>query len=392
MSKKFIKGMSIIISSIGISVSLLTNSVYAFNSDSLENLNVTSIQTTIEDFFYEYETAFDNSNLTTDLYTDYFVSEASAETETNIEVIDTMLYRRIMIKDECPGDLRELNKELVFNYASVDYDSNSASVEVEVTKTFNYASSLDIESATRDTYTILLEKENGVWRISQIENFVDDIMKVQLEDAGVNLNNIDSIRDYRKDILTNVREYFSDTMSTEILSPVETYTAKTTTYDGGAASTYALNHALNYNPDYADFNGFGGDCTNFVSQCLYEGGGLPMHYGTPYTKTCWYYTTSTNRSSSWTGAEELYDYIFSNSSKINANISNWNSVSFGDIIQLTSGGEGYHSLIVSGIQYSSYGKSDLLVCAHTADRRHVSLASYYPGSNKRYIDITSSDL
>lgn len=265
-------------------------------------------------------------------------------------------------------------------------------VEVEVTKTFNYASSLDIESATRDTYTILLEKENGVWRISQIENFVDDIMKVQLEDTGVNLNNIDSIRDYRNDILTNVRKYFSDTMSTEILSPVETYTAKTTTYDGGAASTYALNHALNYNPDYADFNGFGGDCTNFISQCLYEGGGLPMHYGAPYTKTCWYYTTSTNRSSSWTGAEELYDYIFSNSSKINANISNWNSVSFGDIIQLTSGGEGYHSLIVSGIQYSSYGKSDLLVCAHTADRRHVSLASYYPGSNKRYIDITSSDL
>ena len=43
MSKKFIKGMSIIISYIGISVSLLTNSVYAINSDSLENLNVTSI-------------------------------------------------------------------------------------------------------------------------------------------------------------------------------------------------------------------------------------------------------------------------------------------------------------------------------------------------------------
>lgn len=44
MSKKFIKGMSIIISSIGISVSLLTNSVYAVNSDSLENLNVTKPQ------------------------------------------------------------------------------------------------------------------------------------------------------------------------------------------------------------------------------------------------------------------------------------------------------------------------------------------------------------
>lgn len=217
-------------------------------------------------------------------------------------------------------------------------------------------------------------------------------MRVQLEYFGVNLNDIESIQDYRSNILTNVREYFSDTMSTEILAPVETYALNTTTYDGSGASTYALNHALNYNADYADFTDYGGDCTNFVSQCIYEGGGLPMHYGTSYTNTCWYYRTSTNRSSSWTGVDELYDYIFGSSSKINANKSNWSSVSYGDIIQLTSGGEGYHSLIISGIQYSSSGRYDLLVCAHTNDRRHVSLASYYSGTTKRYIDITSSDL
>lgn len=173
---KIIKRVSVIISSIGILMSLLTNSVYAVSIGSLADLNVISIQSTIEDFFYEYEAAFDDSNLATDLYTDYFISETSTKTETNIAVIDTMLYRRIMIKNECPGDLRELNKELTFNYASVDYDYSSANVEVVMTKTFNYASSPDIESATRDTYTISMEKENGVWRISQIENFVDDII------------------------------------------------------------------------------------------------------------------------------------------------------------------------------------------------------------------------
>lgn len=73
-------------------------------------------------------------------------------------------------------------------------------------------------------------------------------------------------------------------------------------------------------------------------------------------------------------------------------MSNWSSVSYADIIQLTNGGEGYHSLIISGVEYSSYVRCDLLVCTHTTDRRHVSLASYYSGATKRYIDIVSSDL
>ena len=45
-------------------------------------------------------------------------------------------------------------------------------------------------------------------------------------------------------------------------------------YDEAAAVAYARRWALLRNPAYLDFHGLGGDCTNFVSQCLYSGAGV----------------------------------------------------------------------------------------------------------------------
>ena len=43
-------------------------------------------------------------------------------------------------------------------------------------------------------------------------------------------------------------------------------------YDRNKAYAYAKKYAFNYNPNYADYNSLGGDCANFVSQCLIAGG------------------------------------------------------------------------------------------------------------------------
>ena len=45
-------------------------------------------------------------------------------------------------------------------------------------------------------------------------------------------------------------------------------------YDRSAAVAYARKWAFGRNPEYYDFGGIGGDCTNFVSQCLYAGAGV----------------------------------------------------------------------------------------------------------------------
>ena len=45
-------------------------------------------------------------------------------------------------------------------------------------------------------------------------------------------------------------------------------------YDAGAALSYAKNHCCKscYNRNYNNYRNSGGDCANFVSQCLTAGG------------------------------------------------------------------------------------------------------------------------
>ena len=44
------------------------------------------------------------------------------------------------------------------------------------------------------------------------------------------------------------------------------------TYNPSKAVTYAKTYCKNYNSKYANYAGMGGDCANFVSQCLIAGG------------------------------------------------------------------------------------------------------------------------
>lgn len=56
-------------------------------------------------------------------------------------------------------------------------------------------------------------------------------------------------------------------------------------YDRTAAVEYAHNWAYLRNPAYGKFDEMGGDCTNFVSQCLYAGCGVMNEQ----PDTGWYY-------------------------------------------------------------------------------------------------------
>ena len=55
-------------------------------------------------------------------------------------------------------------------------------------------------------------------------------------------------------------------------------------YDPSKAVAYAKKWAYYRNPDYYDYSNLGGDCANFVSQCLIAGGfstyGCYGNYGT----------------------------------------------------------------------------------------------------------------
>lgn len=78
-------------------------------------------------------------------------------------------------------------------------------------------------------------------------------------------------------------------------------------YDRQSAVAYAKKWALDKNPSFNYFDDLGGDCTNFVSQCLLAGGVI-MNFDKYYG---WFYKNSFDRSPSWTGVEYLKQFLLS---------------------------------------------------------------------------------
>ena len=79
-------------------------------------------------------------------------------------------------------------------------------------------------------------------------------------------------------------------------------------YNRENAVKYAKKWANGRNPLFYNFTGIGGDCTNFVSQCIYAGS-CKMNYTPTFG---WYYASPNNRAPAWSGVPYLYNFIVNN--------------------------------------------------------------------------------
>ena len=110
------------------------------------------------------------------------------------------------------------------------------------------------------------------------------------------------------------------------------------------ALSYSYEYAMKRNPRYLDFTKYGGNCTNYISQCVYAGAKVMN-----YTKTFgWYYNSSSDRSPSWTSVNYFYKFLTTNKTKGPfASEIELNNIQVGDIIQLMNPmNEFYHTLFV----------------------------------------------
>lgn len=139
-------------------------------------------------------------------------------------------------------------------------------------------------------------------------------------------------------------------------------------YNRQKAVDYALKWALGRNPAYYDFDYLGGDCTNFVSQCLYAG--IPQMN---YRGYGWYYINANNKSPSWTGVKYLYEFLVNNQFEGPKGIViDKSELEIGDIIQLSFLDDVYgHSLIVTSIE-----NNEIRICTHTIDSKNRLLDTY----------------
>ena len=149
-------------------------------------------------------------------------------------------------------------------------------------------------------------------------------------------------------------------------------------YDRALAINYAERWALGRNPAYYNFDLLGGDCTNFVSQCVFAGCGV-MNY-TP--EIGWYYVDLNRRAPSWTSVGFFHRFLTTNrGTGPYARQVTRAELRPGDVVQLGDGaGHFYHSLLV----LSSSGA--IYVAAHSYDALWRPLDSYRYGQI-RYLHI-----
>ncbi|MDO4944747.1 MAG: amidase domain-containing protein [Ruminococcus sp.] len=139
-------------------------------------------------------------------------------------------------------------------------------------------------------------------------------------------------------------------------------------YSRTDAVEYALQWALSRNPAYYDFENIGGDCTNFISQCVFAGC-KAMNYT---ADTGWYYNSLGDRAPAWTSVDYLYRFLVSNKGAgPYGSATDLRSAKIGDILQLATGNNFHHSCIIT-----SFRNGSPLVCAHTFDVRNKPLYMY----------------
>ena len=144
-------------------------------------------------------------------------------------------------------------------------------------------------------------------------------------------------------------------------------------YDRIKAKEYAKKWAYSRNPKYYNFDSVGGDCTSFISQCIYAGSGIMN-----YTKnTGWYYNSINDRSPSWSGVEFLYKFLINNKSVGPiGNIVEIDKLEIGDIIQLSFDGIKFgHTLIIVNIG-DILTLDNVYTASHTYDSYNRRVSSY----------------
>lgn len=145
-------------------------------------------------------------------------------------------------------------------------------------------------------------------------------------------------------------------------------------YDRLKAVNYSHEWAMKRNPKYFDFEKYGGDCTNFVSQVLFEGSGI-MNYTPVYG---WYYINSYKRTASWTGVDYLYNFLVNNRGEGPFAVEvDEKDVQPGDIVQLAfSNGKSFdHSPVVIQVGTPT-NLNNIKIAAHSYDRDYYHLTDY----------------
>lgn len=239
-----------------------------------------------------------------------------------------------------------------------------------------YIASLIVTLSKKETTT-----SNWEYNLKFLKDNYKDIQK-KSKSLNINMNYVNSYIEAYEMVLLMKNSPAEKTPSATV--------SASATFDFTKAVNYANTYYSNYNTAaYPDWTSYGGDCANFISQCLYAGG-MPMK-GTPGTASeaqnfaNWFSKGNTcdtlNVSSTWRGADAFRNYWQSNAVGYKT-FSSYSSSAYSygyrgyAVSLLNSNGRAYHTLII--VDYNSTTQ-DLIYAAHTGNTNTGSLKSASSG-------------
>ncbi|MCD8381172.1 MAG: amidase domain-containing protein [Lachnospiraceae bacterium] len=297
---------------------------------------------------------------------------------------------QIGLRQMTPGaDYSLLSYRYVLNCVSaIEQEDGSILVSAQETSIQVFAQTPDVESkrfSVVHTFTMVLK--NGEWYLTQHEQA--DCLYLVLKSEGVEEEDIperyvETVGEY----LELIREQYLDRLQEETEEALDEPAEEADfPYDRAAALAYSYAYIYKRNSgSYVDYSGLGGNCQNYVSQCLFAGG-IPMDIvGDEIWK--WYDARISNtnsvygRSSSWTGVDEFVLYAQSNTgyglvAEVDAPYFTGEA---GDVLQFGTEGDWRHAVIITDVVCDENGTViDYLVNSNTSNLENYPASLYgYP--------------
>ncbi|WP_373483460.1 amidase domain-containing protein [Acetobacterium sp.] len=349
----------------------------------------------INEYFKSYFQAM--ANLETVDLTGLFADPSSENAWINQSAMDYL----IQLRQSQSNDLQMTDYQCGLTVTSIDMEADEIAVVLLEDHTVNFAFMPEVDSSSSGiAHTFYLNETADGYVIS--EHYKEEDSFLMLEEAVQ--NSYDGPQDVADELLSDALSVIEElSWEKDAFNSGEWENGEAETdndYDGEAAVDYAMTWTdpidVVRNDDYGIYDGYGGNCNNYISQCLFAGG-IPMDSdGDNNTQWKWYGEevedadgSDWGRSPAWTGVEEFYTYASENDGYGLAAMvaDNVYSGSVGDVLQYGHNGDWLHSVIITDVIKDGNGNmADYLINSNTTDRINYP-ASAYGYSELRLIKV-----
>lgn len=291
-------------------------------------------------------------------------SDGSVQYKTTVTVSERLKAQSVEEMPYIAGYLDELGASSYATMAASDkaelaksafgLDQDTALTEAQQNVIDTFVQSMDTTVEMFDEYIGETSDFTYHIKVSAPVAEPDNITLTGLDefDNDVNINEYE-LRSY-DEIYRNGAEDAQAAVQSMMISPawVATKINNYNSYNRIAARDYAYKYWSSYNPAYTSYKGNGGDCANFVSQCLHAGG-IP-------TDATW-----KADSVSWIRASAVPSYMMNKGYATKTSYTNATAGSFA----YTSSGAGHAVLVTIN------DGAKIAYTAHTTDRKDAAFSS-----------------